>query len=82
MPIDNPLIGHVWVLYFEAGRAYLFDGTASPEKVIRPFDEVRSEYRPEYGVDRRGRRYAYAGAVLSLKERDAIPKHPSDAPNG
>jgi hypothetical protein len=82
LPIANALLGHAWVVYRDRDRSYLFDGTASPSEMIRPLDEAKSEYRPEYGVDRGGKRYTYAGAVLSLKERDNIPKHPSDAPTG
>jgi hypothetical protein len=50
--------------------------------MVRSLDDVKPEYRPEYGVDAEGRRYAYSGALLSLKERDGIPKHRSDAPTG
>ena len=82
LPIEDPLIGHVWVVYRDTDRFYLFDGTASRAGMIRPLEDARGEYRPEYGVDRGGRRYAYAGALLTLKERDGIPKHASDASTG
>ncbi len=82
LPIRFPPVGHAWVVYRNGDHFVLFDGTASPSEMVRPLDGARKHYRPEYGVDRRGKRYAYAGALLTIKERDSIPKHPSDAPTG
>ena len=82
LPIVDPNVGHVWVVYRDGGALYLFDGTASPDLIVRPFEDAKGEYRPEYAVDSRGKRYSYAGALLSMKERFGIPKHPSDAPTG
>jgi hypothetical protein len=82
LPIANPLIGHVWVVYRAEDRLYLLDGTAARDSMVRSLDDARTEYRPEYGADARGRRYAYSGALLTLKERDGIPKHRSDALTG
>jgi hypothetical protein len=82
LPIEDRGAGHVWVLYRNAGVAYIFDGTALPDRMIRRFDEAKTEYRPEYAVNSRGERYSYAGAVLSLKELHGLPKHRSDAPTG
>jgi hypothetical protein len=40
--------------------------------MVRPLGEVRDEYRPEYAVDRLGKRYTYSGALLTIKEREGV----------
>lgn len=61
--------GHVWVVFRAAGETYLFETVAKDRsRMIRPLGETLAEYRPEYGVDARRRRFAYAGALVTMKE--------------
>jgi hypothetical protein len=54
--------GHVWVRYREDGRAFILESVGGTrERMVRAFDDVKGEYVPHAGVDRRFKRYAYCG---------------------
>jgi hypothetical protein len=58
--------GHVWVRFRQHDGDYIFETVSrGRERMIRPLDEVRSEYIPHAGVDREFRRYAYFGFLWS-----------------
>lgn len=79
LPITRPLSRHVWVTFRDESGEYLFEtATSSREEMLRPLDEARAYYRPEYGVDRHGRRFTYAGALLSLREQHGIDPLPPE----
>lgn len=84
LPIKRPLSRHVWVTFRDDSCEYLFEtATSEREEMLLPFSEVGTRYRPEYGVDRRGRRFTYAGALLSLREQlgiDPLPPPGSNTP--
>jgi hypothetical protein len=63
--------GHVWVVFRRDGQTYLLEAVSkSRERIIRLLDEARAEYRPEYGVDRQRRRFAFNGALHTMRERE------------
>ncbi len=63
--------GHVWVLVRRDGEPFVMETVAkSREQILLPLAEVRDRYRPEFGVDRERRRYAFNGALASLRERE------------
>jgi hypothetical protein len=63
--------GHVWVVFRRDGRTYLLEAASkTPERVIRPLDDVKTKYRPEYGVDRHRRRFAFNGALHTMRDRE------------
>lgn len=63
--------GHVWVIFRREGQTYLLEAISkNHERVIRLLDEVRGEYRPEYGVDRDHRRFAFNGVLETFRDRE------------
>jgi len=63
--------GHVWVVFRRDGQTYLLEAVSkSRERIIRSLDEARAEYRPEYGVDRQRRRFAFNGVIHTMRERE------------
>lgn len=72
--------GHVWVLFRRDGQTYLLEAAAkTPERVIQPLDDVRGKYRPEYGVDRHRRRFAFNGALQTMRDREFGTGHSRSA---
>lgn len=62
--------GHVWVVFTRETETIVFETVAkTKEGMLRPLTEVRTQYRPEVGVDRVRRRFAYGGYLLTLRER-------------
>jgi hypothetical protein len=72
LPIKDPLLRHAWVVFHQDGKEYLFETTADREDMVLLLSEVRDEYRPEYAVDRKGKRYSYAGALITIREEQGI----------
>jgi Bacterial transglutaminase-like cysteine proteinase BTLCP len=61
--------GHVWVMLRENGERLVFEAVAKAKsRMVRPLEEVRDRYRPEFGVDRQRQRYAFNGALLAFNE--------------
>ena len=62
--------GHVWVVLKRDDQLYLFETAAkSKDRMLKPLNDVRAEYRPEVGVDSSKNRFAYLGFLLTLKEQ-------------
>jgi hypothetical protein len=61
--------GHVWVVYRHEGQAFLFETVAKHEdRMVVPLGDAPPRYRPELGVDRERRRFAFNGYLLSLRD--------------
>ena len=61
--------GHAWILVREREETFVFETVAkSKARMLRPLVEVRDHYRPEYGVDRERRYYAFYGALVAFNE--------------
>lgn len=55
---------HAWVLFRDGETEYLLEPCQrSVEHALRPLDDVRNGYFPEYGVDARLQRFTFAGYV-------------------
>ncbi len=53
---------HAWVLFRHEHREFVFDGVErTVERIIRPVDDVRTQYEPQVGATRGGRRFVFAG---------------------
>jgi hypothetical protein len=62
---------HAWVVFRRDGTEYLLDGVVrTKEHIVRPLSEARDEYRPEFGVGRDRKRFAFSGYLLTLRERE------------
>jgi hypothetical protein len=62
---------HVWVVFRRDGESFLLEATSKiREKMIKPLAEASSGYRPELGVDKNRRRFAYGGALVTIRERE------------
>lgn len=63
---------HVWVLLRRGDETIVFETVAKTrERMLRPLASVRDRYRPEFGVDRKGHRFAFNGAIISFRETHA-----------
>jgi hypothetical protein len=63
--------GHVWVVFRLDGQTYLLEAVSkSRERIIRLLGEAKTEYRPEYGVDRQRQRFAFNGVIHTMRERE------------
>jgi len=61
-PPGDTAEGHVWVRFRHQGRDFILETvTNSRSTMVRPVDEVRSEYVPHAGVDERFLQHAYYG---------------------
>lgn len=57
---------HAWVQFRDGDVEYLLEPCQrSVEHAVRPLHEVRDVYYPEYGVDARRQRFAFAGYALA-----------------
>ena len=63
---------HAWVQFRDGDREFLLEPCQrSADHAVRPLDEVRDAYYPEYGVDAQWRRFAFAGyAVARTRARN------------
>jgi hypothetical protein len=79
LPIRRPLSRHAWVTYRDQAGEYLFEAVArARSRMVVPLSEAKAGYRPEYGVDRTGRRFTYSGAMFSIREREGIDPLPAE----
>lgn len=63
---------HAWVLFRRDNGQFLFEpGARSLERMVRRLDDVRSEYIPQFGVNRRAKQFAFAGYMVVEKMRQA-----------
>jgi hypothetical protein len=61
----------VWVVFRREGESFLLEATCKvKDKMIRPLAEASPRYRPELGVDRNRTSFAFAGAILTIRERE------------
>lgn len=61
---------HAWVTFRDGGIRYLLEPThRDPERMLRPLEEVKHEYVPEFGAKMGGKRFAYAGYLLAQRYR-------------
>ena len=69
-PDEVPDRTHVWVVFKRDGQSFLFETTCRVKgRMIRPLAEVAAAYRPELGVDRTKKCFAFAGSLLTMRER-------------
>lgn len=62
---------HVWVMFRREGEAFLFETTCKvKDAMITPLANTLHKYRPELGVDRNRKSFAFAGALLTIRERE------------
>jgi hypothetical protein len=68
---DGELDGrHAWLLLRRDGVEYLFEPVARDrEQMLRPLAEVRDEYVPQFGVDRKAKRFAFSGYIVGEQRR-------------
>jgi hypothetical protein len=60
---------HAWVQFRDGDREFILEPCqSSAEHAVRPLEDVRDQYFPEYGVDARRQRFAFAG-YASAKSR-------------
>ena len=65
--------GHVWVVLTKDDQRHIFETAAkSKERMLRPFDDVRREYRPEFGVDAARHRFANSTEAQEWRAANAI----------
>ncbi len=59
---------HAWVQFHDGGVEYLLEPCQrNEEHAIRPLEDVRHAYFPEYGVDARQERFAFAGYTIAKR---------------
>ncbi len=64
---DDPC-RHAWLVFQHDGREVLCEPTRGVRAdAIVPLNDVRTQYVPEFGVDRRGERFAFSGYLYMLK---------------
>jgi hypothetical protein len=62
---------HVWVNFRRDGQSFLLEATCKvKDNMVRPLPDAASRYRPELGVDRNRKTFAFAGAILTMRERE------------
>ncbi len=62
---------HAWVMFRRDGESFVFEATSKVrERVVRPLAEVTSAYRPEIGVDRHRKSFAFGGVLVTMRERE------------
>ncbi len=61
---------HAWLLFRRDGVEFLFEPVARDrQRMLRPLAEVRDDYVPQFGVDRRAHRFAFSGYILGEQRR-------------
>jgi predicted transglutaminase-like cysteine proteinase len=64
---------HAWVQFHDGERDYLLEPCQrSAEHAVRPLEDVRDAYFPEYGVDARRQRFTFAGYALARSRARTI----------
>ena len=72
-PAEESTRTHVWVVFKHGGDSFLLEATSKVrERMVRRLADVASDYRPELGVDRRRKSFAFGGALLTLREREFV----------
>jgi hypothetical protein len=67
--------GHVWVVLKKEEESFVFEtASKSKEEMLKPMSVAREHYRPEVGVDAKRNRFAYYGALLTLRDRQIARK--------
>jgi hypothetical protein len=67
---------HARLLLRRDGVEYLFEPVAHDRAgMLRPLNEVRDAYVPQFGVDRAAKRFAFSGYILG--ERKRLTRQPS-----
>lgn len=75
----TPDTGHAWVMFRENEVDFLLEPLARDRNtMIRPLIDVRAEYVPTFGVDRRGRTLSYAAYAHELWSDP--PPHDAERP--
>jgi hypothetical protein len=63
--------GHAWVLFNKGGETFLLEAVAtSQSRMIQSLTAVARRYRPEYGVGRDLKTFAFAGMAETYYERE------------
>lgn len=61
---------HAWIQFRDGDAEFLFEPVLRDRhRALRPLGDVRSEYIPELGVARDGRRFLFAGYAYFLQNR-------------
>jgi len=64
---------HVWVVFRQDGREYLYEPARRDRATaVRLLSEVRNRYIPEFGVGPDAKRYAYSGYLYLLKHPELM----------
>jgi hypothetical protein len=72
---------HVWVVLRQEGQTFLFETVAkAKDRMLQPLDAHRARYRPEFGVDRNRRPFAFNGAVAAFREQQGKPGRATGSP--
>ncbi|HEX6534143.1 MAG TPA: hypothetical protein VF041_06075 [Gemmatimonadaceae bacterium] len=68
---DGELAGrHAWVVFRRDGSEYVFEpADRDRARMVQPLATVRDRYLPQFGVDRRGRRFTFTGYLTAEKRR-------------
>lgn len=62
---------HVWVNFKQDGETFVFETTCKVrERMVRRLPDVSGKYRPELGVDRQRKSFAFAGVLVTIRERE------------
>lgn len=62
---------HLWVMFRRDGESFLFETTCKErDRMIHRLADVSARYRPELGVDRYRKSFAFVGALLTARERE------------
>jgi hypothetical protein len=69
--VDGGERGHAWVIFRDNGQTFVLESVAkAKERMVQPLADAASQYRPEFGVDRNRKRFAFNGYFLTLRERE------------
>jgi hypothetical protein len=72
--------GHAWVVFRDGGTPFLLEAVStSATRMVRPLAEAAAEYRPEFGVDRTLRPFAFAGRAETLYEHEFKQRKPQSS---
>jgi hypothetical protein len=64
---------HAWIVFRRDGKTFLYEPSQrARQDAIRPLEEVRDRYIPEFGVGRDARPFAYSGYLYILKHPDLV----------
>ena len=60
---------HAWILFRSGGEEFVFEPVACHDRAVavRPLSAARSEYVPEFGVNRNRQRFFFAGYAFFLQ---------------